>query len=396
MPQPTALEQFMLELVNAERKKAGAQPLTFDSDLNQSADGHNAWMIAEDTFSHTGSGGSAPTARMKAAGYAFTGSWASGENIAWASLRGPGGLTDEVRLLHTNLMNSPDHRANLLNGNFREVGIGVATGEFQGWQAAFATQNFARSGSKAFLTGVAFGDRDGDRRYDPGEGLGSVSVKAVGADGGTHRTSTLAAGGYDLALPAGSYAVTFSGGGVAPVTRTVAIGTRSVKLDLVDPSAGAVDGTAGADSLAGGSGNDVIKGLGGNDRLSGLAGHDSLHGGPGRDALNGGAGNDRLSGQAGRDVLNGAAGNDRLSGGPDADVFRFRGGWGQDRVADFKDRVDRLDLRSTGLDFDDLSIARRDLDRDGVADDTLIGIGGRSIALLNFKTAALGPADFLF
>ena len=57
MPQPTALEQFMLELVNAERKKAGAQPLAFDSDLNQSADGHNAWMIAEDTFSHTGSGG---------------------------------------------------------------------------------------------------------------------------------------------------------------------------------------------------------------------------------------------------------------------------------------------------------------------------------------------------
>ena len=114
MTQPSAYEQFMLELVNAERAKTGAQALAFDLNLNDAAEQHSAWMIATDTFSHTGRGGSAPTDRMKAAGYAFNGSWASAENIAWASTRAPAGLQDEVGLLHTNLMNSPGHRTNIL------------------------------------------------------------------------------------------------------------------------------------------------------------------------------------------------------------------------------------------------------------------------------------------
>ena len=58
MSQPTALEQYMLELVNAERAKVGAQPLAFDFDLNESAELHSRWMIANDTFSHTGANGS--------------------------------------------------------------------------------------------------------------------------------------------------------------------------------------------------------------------------------------------------------------------------------------------------------------------------------------------------
>ena len=74
MSQPTALEQYLLELINAERAKVGAQPLAFDGDLNESADGHSAWMIGTDVFSHTGSGGSTATQRITAAGYALTGS----------------------------------------------------------------------------------------------------------------------------------------------------------------------------------------------------------------------------------------------------------------------------------------------------------------------------------
>ena len=58
MSQANVYEQYMLELINADRASAGAQPLAFDGDLNESAEGHSAWMSATDTFSHTGSGGS--------------------------------------------------------------------------------------------------------------------------------------------------------------------------------------------------------------------------------------------------------------------------------------------------------------------------------------------------
>ena len=108
MTQPSAAEQYLLELINAERAKVGSQPLAFDGDLNEAAEGHSAWMIATDAFSHTGLDGSSAGQRMS-----VTGSWAWGENIAWATTAAPAGYQDEVLLLHTNLMNSSGHRTNL-------------------------------------------------------------------------------------------------------------------------------------------------------------------------------------------------------------------------------------------------------------------------------------------
>ncbi|WP_205772428.1 CAP domain-containing protein [Microvirga calopogonii] len=236
MSQATAYEQLMLELVNRERATTGAQPLAFNANLNDSADSHSSWMIATDTFSHTGSGGSTPTDRMTQAGYAFLGSWASAENIAWVSTRAPEGLQDEVELLHTNLMNSPGHKANILNGTYSEIGIGFDTGPYQSWDGAFVTENFAKSGTAVYLTGVGMADKDGDRFYDIGEGLGGLTVTAVSSTGAQYSTTTQSAGGYTLALAAGTYSVTFSGGGYAPVTKQVSIGASNVKLDLINPA----------------------------------------------------------------------------------------------------------------------------------------------------------------
>jgi len=313
MTQPSAYEQFMLERVNAERAKSGAQALAFDLTLNTAAEQHSAWMIATDTFSHTGAGGSSPTDRMKASGYVFKGSWASAENIAWASTRAPAGLQDEVQLLHTNLMNSPGHRANILNGTYREIGIGFETGEYQGWTGAFATQDFARSGTVPILTGVGFDDRDGDRSYDVGEGMGGITVKAVGASGAAYTTRTTGSGGYQLDLTAGAYTVTFSGGGIVTTTRKVTLGTTNVKLDLVDPvlsaaaaqavAASVINGTNAGERITGSGHADIIRGLGGRDTILGLGGQDKLHGGVGHDVLNGGRGGDVLTGGAGRDAF---------------------------------------------------------------------------------------------
>jgi hypothetical protein len=235
MPQHSANEQYLLELINAERAKVGAQPLAFDNDLSEAAEGHSRWMLATDVFSHTGSGGSSPTTRMKNAGYVLEGSWATGENIAWATTRAPTGYADEVKLLHTNLMNSSGHRANILNPNFREIGLGFEVGDYKGRTSAFVTENFAKTGTALFLTGVAFDDKDGDRFYDPGEGMGGITVTAKSSTGLTYKTTTMTAGGYDLALKAGTYTVTFSGPGIQTSTQSVTIGTKNVKRDLVDP-----------------------------------------------------------------------------------------------------------------------------------------------------------------
>src|SRR4029450_2504896 len=87
-------------------------------------------------FSHTGVNGSSAGARMTSAGYGWQG-W--GENIAYMS----GGMTEStVRQLHTNLMNSPGHYANIVNGSFEEIGIGLKEGTSKGYNGVFVTQNF--------------------------------------------------------------------------------------------------------------------------------------------------------------------------------------------------------------------------------------------------------------
>ncbi|WP_243371398.1 CAP domain-containing protein [Microvirga solisilvae] len=388
MAQATAYEQLMLELVNAARAKVGAQPLAFNTYLNSSADAHTNWMLATDKFSHTGVNGSTPTIRMKSAGYTFSGLWSSAENIAWASTRAPSGYQDEVKLLHTNLMNSPGHKANILNGTFREIGIGFNVGAYQGWDGAFVTQNFARSGSKIFLTGVTMDDKDGDRFYDVGEALSGVTITAVSSTGARYTTTSLSAGGYNLALSAGTYKVTFSKSGLVSTTKQVTIGTSNVKLDLIDPAiVKIINGTTLSNTLYGTAGVDSMNGLSGNDKLYGRAGND---------VLKGGTGNDVLYGEAGKDVLDGGAGNDILYGGADADTFRFVGSWGGDKIVGFQDKIDRIDLRGNSLSFAALSIKQGHGDTDGYADDVIIKGNGQTIILLNMKKALISSADFLF
>jgi Ca2+-binding RTX toxin-like protein len=301
-------------------------------------------------------------------------------------------------------MDSPGHKANILNGTYREIGIGFNTGAYQSWDGAFVTQNFARSGASVFLTGVTMDDKDGDRFYDIGEGLGGLTVTAVSATGATYSTTSQAAGGYSLALAAGSYAVTFSGGGYARLTKQVTIGGANVKLDLVDPAtattngsgSGTINGTSAGNTLNGTSTANTIHGLGGNDRIYAKAGNDKLYGGTGNDRLFGEAGSDRLYGDAGKDILTGSTGNDMLTGGAGADTFRFTGKWGKDKIVDFRNASDRIDLRGNGLSFKELSIAKGNGDGDGRADDVIVKADGQSIALLNVKLSLIGASDFLF
>ena len=119
-------------------------------------------------------------------------------------------------------------------------------------------------------------------------------------------------------------------------------------------------GGRGADILNGGLDDDVLRGNRDNDQLRGNEGDDDLRGGGGDDILNGGADNDYLLGGGGADTVIGGAGNDVLTGGFGAsvndgvqDVFVFAsttaGGGGFDRVKDFEDGIDRIDLTAFGI-----------------------------------------------
>ena len=146
MSQASALEQEMLALVNAERAKVGVDPLTFDDNLNSSAENHSSWMLENDLFNHTGVDGTNPQDRAEDAGYVFEGTYAVGENIGWQSTRGEPGLSDDIIEVHEGLMNSPSHRAAILNPLFTEIGIGIEDGDFfidgREWDSVMVTQNF--------------------------------------------------------------------------------------------------------------------------------------------------------------------------------------------------------------------------------------------------------------
>ncbi|MBM7066766.1 CAP domain-containing protein [Actibacterium sp. 188UL27-1] len=149
MSQASELELLMLDLINEERTSRGLTTLEINNDLNEAAEDHSAWMLRTNQFDHRGAGGSTATDRIEASGYELDGSWSTAENIGWQSERGATGLADDVRNIHDSLMNSPGHRANILNPNMEDIGIGIERGDFTADSGTFdgvmVTQNFGRT-----------------------------------------------------------------------------------------------------------------------------------------------------------------------------------------------------------------------------------------------------------
>ena len=103
----------VLRLTNLERTSRGLNELTLNAQLNQAAQGHSDNMASQDFFDHTGADGSNVGDRVGDAGYAFR---STGENIA-------AGQTTPEQVVES-WMNSPGHRANILNADYQEIGIG--------------------------------------------------------------------------------------------------------------------------------------------------------------------------------------------------------------------------------------------------------------------------------
>ncbi|MBB3020672.1 Ca2+-binding RTX toxin-like protein [Microvirga lupini] len=295
---PTKLEIYFLKLVNETRAKVGAKPLSFDGELLESSDAHSLWMGKTNIFSHTGEGGSTAGARMTSAGYEWQ-AW--GENIAWRY----GPLTEEtIRGLHDQFVNSPGHYANLINGTFQEIGIGLQVGK----GGVYVTQNF--------------GSPNANERAEPN-------------DVGTGRATTRGTSGKDMLY--GSNEADDMYGGLGHDTYYV-----DHKNDRVFEQVG-----QGTDKVI----SSVTFSLGGQDlenltlwgmgNISGTGNslNNSIAGNSGRNTLKGSSGKDTLNGNGGKDVLWGGTGKDTF-------VFDTSAEADGDTIRDFTRGADRINLKN--------------------------------------------------
>lgn len=106
-------EKRAFDLLNADRAANGLKALKFNSQLTALGERYAQDMINRNYFSHNSPEGQSPFDRMKAAGISYR---YAGENLA---------INSNVAAAEQAFMNSPGHRANILNTNYTEVGIGV-------------------------------------------------------------------------------------------------------------------------------------------------------------------------------------------------------------------------------------------------------------------------------
>ncbi len=122
-----ASEQEMVQLVNAERAKAGLAPLQVDERLTRIAREHSQLLAARHALSHQFPGEPDVRHRIVSTGLRFD---YSGENVAFDA--------DAARA-HEGLMDSPPHRANILRPQFTAIGIGVV----RSGDLIYVTEDFA-------------------------------------------------------------------------------------------------------------------------------------------------------------------------------------------------------------------------------------------------------------
>jgi uncharacterized protein YkwD len=111
----SAIEAEVIRLVNVQRGLVGCEPLTVNSTLVEVAREHSTEMSTVlDGVKHNGLDGRTPFQRMRDAGYTYS---LAAENIA-------GGQPDAASVM-TAWMNSPGHRANILNCQLAQIGVGM-------------------------------------------------------------------------------------------------------------------------------------------------------------------------------------------------------------------------------------------------------------------------------
>lgn len=128
----------LVDLANDDRASENEKALTLNDKLVAAAQAKADDMAAKGYFAHVSPDGRDSWSWFKDAGYGFS---YAGENLAV-------NFTDS-KDVEDAWMNSPTHRANILNGKFTEIGIATAEGEYHGKHAIFVVQMFGRPSTVA-------------------------------------------------------------------------------------------------------------------------------------------------------------------------------------------------------------------------------------------------------
>lgn len=127
-------QKAILDIVNIERAKEGFPALTFSIKLSAMAEGKAVDMINKQYFAHVSPTGVDVAHLSKVYGYEYI---FLGENLAM------GDFVSSSDVM-TGWMNSPGHRANILNKNYTEIGISALQGNYEGRTVWYAVQEFGK------------------------------------------------------------------------------------------------------------------------------------------------------------------------------------------------------------------------------------------------------------
>jgi uncharacterized protein YkwD len=132
-------EKQMLDLHKQTRTDKGLPPLCMNTTLTEAARVHSQEMLNKSYLSHDSFNGQNLETRLAHFGYTFSGysSWKYGENISW----GPSYMGEPENRFDT-WMNSDDHKGNILNKDYREIGIGSRTGIYENNSGKMYTVDF--------------------------------------------------------------------------------------------------------------------------------------------------------------------------------------------------------------------------------------------------------------
>lgn len=254
----TSFEMQVVALVNQERAAVGRAALGTDVRLFNASEGHSSWMCTNQILSHSGSGGSSPSARATAAGYPW---YAIGETIAQ-------GYTTPAAVV-AGFKGSPSHWTILMSASYRDIGAGYVSCDGRS-RRHYWTLMVANSRSAA--TPVSGGGGGGGGGTTPptatprpivqptptrtpiASGSGGVTgiVRLQGRAplagttilvDGVPRTTTGSTGAFAVSgLAAGTHTVTARRDGMLDSARTVSIAGGSLALGTTTLRAGDLDG----------------------------------------------------------------------------------------------------------------------------------------------------------
>lgn len=137
--QITFSAEQIITLTNSKRAEFGLGALSFNPLLGQAAAGKAGDMFAGNYWAHNSPSGKTPWQFMTAAGYRYV---FAGENLARDF--------EDANSVVNAWMNSPSHRANVLDKNFKEIGVAVSSGTLGGNEGILVVQMFGTSIAPTF------------------------------------------------------------------------------------------------------------------------------------------------------------------------------------------------------------------------------------------------------